>query len=103
MVRHNENPMQLAIAVSVDAAAGVTTGISAADRSTTIRLLATPTAVADDFSRPGHVFPLRAVDGGVLARPSYPEAVVDLTRLAPGDQLRTELLDETGLPHPGNT
>jgi 3,4-dihydroxy 2-butanone 4-phosphate synthase/GTP cyclohydrolase II len=60
----------------------VGTGISAADRATTIRLLADPTATAADFTRPGHVFPLRAQEGGVLARAGQTEAAVDLARLA---------------------
>ena len=61
---------------------GVTTGISAADRSRTVRLLADPAATADDLVRPGHVVPLRAREGGVLARPGHTEAAVDLCRLA---------------------
>ena len=71
-----------AFTVSVEAARGVTTGISACDRSHTIRLLASPTATATDFTRPGHVFPLHARPGGVLARPGHTEAGVDLARLA---------------------
>ena len=61
---------------------GVTTGISAADRAHTIRLLADPATDADDLARPGHVVPLRAKDGGVLRRPGHTEAAVDLARLA---------------------
>jgi 3,4-dihydroxy 2-butanone 4-phosphate synthase/GTP cyclohydrolase II len=68
--------------VSVDAARGVSTGISAPDRSHTIRLLGDPTASAADFVQPGHVFPLRARPGGVLARRGHTEASVDLARLA---------------------
>ncbi|MFR9674161.1 bifunctional 3,4-dihydroxy-2-butanone-4-phosphate synthase/GTP cyclohydrolase II [Streptomyces sp. TR06-5] len=84
MVERNTESMGTAFTVSVDAtgAHGVTTGISAADRATTIRLLADPGASAGDFVRPGHVFPLRARDGGVLARPGHTEAGVDLARLA---------------------
>ncbi|PJE95097.1 bifunctional 3,4-dihydroxy-2-butanone-4-phosphate synthase/GTP cyclohydrolase II [Streptomyces carminius] len=84
MVRRNTESMGTAFTVSVDAsgAHGVTTGISAADRATTIRLLADPAATADDFVRPGHVFPLRARPGGVLERPGHTEAGVDLARLA---------------------
>ena len=82
MVRHNENPVEAAFTVSVDAAVGVTTGISAADRATTIRLLADPRSTADDFTRPGHILPMRARPGGVLERARYTEAAVDLTRLA---------------------
>ncbi|WNI14607.1 bifunctional 3,4-dihydroxy-2-butanone-4-phosphate synthase/GTP cyclohydrolase II [Actinacidiphila sp. ITFR-21] len=84
MVQANTESMRTAFAVSVDASAahGVTTGISAADRAATIRLLTEPGAVATDFVRPGHVFPLRARSGGVLARPGHTEAGVDLARLA---------------------
>lgn len=82
MVARNAESMRTAFTVSVDARAGVSTGISAADRSATIRKLADPAAVADDFVRPGHIFPLRCVPGGVLARPGHTEAAVDLARLA---------------------
>ncbi|MEV0926145.1 3,4-dihydroxy-2-butanone-4-phosphate synthase [Streptomyces spongiicola] len=84
MVAHNTESMSTAFTVSVDAgpAHGVTTGISAADRATTLRLLAGGTADPADFVRPGHVFPLRARPGGVLARPGHTEAAVDLARLA---------------------
>ena len=84
MVEANTESMRTAFTVSVDAGAahGVTTGISAADRATTIRLLAEPSSVAGDFVRPGHVFPLRARPGGVLVRPGHTEAGVDLARLA---------------------
>jgi 3,4-dihydroxy 2-butanone 4-phosphate synthase/GTP cyclohydrolase II len=80
----NTESMQTAFTVSVDATAahGVTTGISAEDRATTLRLLAGGTAGPDDFVRPGHVFPLRARPGGVLERPGHTEAAVDLARLA---------------------
>ncbi|HEY5835076.1 bifunctional 3,4-dihydroxy-2-butanone-4-phosphate synthase/GTP cyclohydrolase II [Streptomyces sp.] len=84
MVAANTESMRTAFTVSVDASGehGVTTGISAADRATTIRLLAEPSAVAGDFVRPGHVFPLRARAGGVLVRAGHTEAGVDLARLA---------------------
>jgi 3,4-dihydroxy 2-butanone 4-phosphate synthase/GTP cyclohydrolase II len=78
----NEDRKQTAYTVSVDARDGVTTGISAAERARTIRLLADPKAKAEDLTRPGHVFPLRAKDGGVLRRPGHTEAGVDLARLA---------------------
>jgi len=71
-----------AFTVSVDAAAGVSTGSSAPDRARTIRALAAPKARAADFVRPGHVFPLRAVRGGVLRRAGHTEAALDLVRLA---------------------
>ncbi|MFE7130385.1 bifunctional 3,4-dihydroxy-2-butanone-4-phosphate synthase/GTP cyclohydrolase II [Streptomyces sp. NPDC057638] len=84
MVERNTESMRTAFTVSVDAGPehGVTTGISAADRATTLRLLAGGTAGPDDFVRPGHIFPLRARPGGVLARPGHTEAAVDLARLA---------------------
>ncbi|GGZ58984.1 riboflavin biosynthesis protein RibBA [Streptomyces inusitatus] len=84
MVERNTESMQTAFTVSVDASAahGVTTGISAADRATTLQLLAGGTASAADFVRPGHVFPLRAKRGGVLVRNGHTEAAVDLARLA---------------------
>ncbi|MFI6082019.1 bifunctional 3,4-dihydroxy-2-butanone-4-phosphate synthase/GTP cyclohydrolase II [Streptomyces sp. NPDC051217] len=85
MVDHNTESMRTAFTVSVDAgpAHGVTTGISAADRATTLRLLAAGAAAEPaDFVRPGHVFPLRAKPGGVLVRNGHTEAAVDLARLA---------------------
>ncbi|MCL1898388.1 MAG: GTP cyclohydrolase II [Micrococcales bacterium] len=82
MVPHSQDPRRTAYTVTVDAAAGVTTGISAADRSATLRVLANPAAGADDLIRPGHVLPLRAVPGGVLHRAGHTEAAVDLCRLA---------------------
>ncbi|MGW4239680.1 bifunctional 3,4-dihydroxy-2-butanone-4-phosphate synthase/GTP cyclohydrolase II [Streptomyces sp. NPDC004749] len=84
MVGRNTESLRTAFTVSVDAgpAHGVTTGISAADRATTLRLLASGAAEASDLVRPGHVFPLRARSGGVLARNGHTEAAVDLARLA---------------------
>ncbi|MFI6653378.1 bifunctional 3,4-dihydroxy-2-butanone-4-phosphate synthase/GTP cyclohydrolase II [Streptomyces sp. NPDC050529] len=84
MVDHNTESMKTAFTVSVDASAahGVSTGISAADRATTLRLLAGGTAGPGDFVRPGHIFPLRARTGGVLVRNGHTEAAVDLARLA---------------------
>jgi 3,4-dihydroxy 2-butanone 4-phosphate synthase/GTP cyclohydrolase II len=84
MVDDNTESMKTAFTVSVDASAahGVTTGISAADRAATLRLLADGVSGADDFVRPGHVFPLRAQPGGVLVRNGHTEAAVDLARLA---------------------
>ncbi|RJQ78202.1 bifunctional 3,4-dihydroxy-2-butanone-4-phosphate synthase/GTP cyclohydrolase II [Pseudonocardiaceae bacterium YIM PH 21723] len=78
----NADSFRTAFTVTVDAKAGVTTGISATDRAHTIRLLGDPSAGADDFTRPGHVVPLRAKDGGVLRRPGHTEAAVDLARMA---------------------
>ncbi|MGW2512068.1 bifunctional 3,4-dihydroxy-2-butanone-4-phosphate synthase/GTP cyclohydrolase II [Streptomyces scopuliridis] len=84
MVGQNTESMRTAFTVSVDAsgAHGVTTGISAADRATTLQLLAAGDAEPSDFVRPGHVFPLRAKAGGVLVRNGHTEAAVDLARLA---------------------
>jgi len=82
MVPDNRDPLRTAYTVTVDAAEGITTGISAADRAHTVRKLADPAATADSLIRPGHVVPLRAKDGGVLVRPGHTEATVDLCRLA---------------------
>ncbi len=82
MTQQNMERMRTAYTISVDAAQGVSTGISAADRAHTIRLLADPAANRDAFVRPGHVFPLRYRDGGVLRRAGHTEAAIDLTRLA---------------------
>ena len=82
MYHTNQDQRGTAYTVTVDAREGISTGISAADRARTIRLLADPTAKATDFNRPGHVVPLRARDGGVLRRPGHTEASVDLARLA---------------------
>jgi 3,4-dihydroxy 2-butanone 4-phosphate synthase/GTP cyclohydrolase II len=82
MVARNEDPKGTAYTVSVDATARTSTGISAADRARTCRVLADPTSEPDDVTRPGHVFPLRYHPGGVLLRPGHTEASVDLARLA---------------------
>ena len=82
MVPLSQDPRRTAYTVTVDAAEGVTTGISAADRHHTLKVLANPDAMEDDVIRPGHVLPLRAVAGGVLHRPGHTEAAVDLCRLA---------------------
>nr|WP_290668098.1 bifunctional 3,4-dihydroxy-2-butanone-4-phosphate synthase/GTP cyclohydrolase II [Ardenticatena sp.] len=78
----NTSPMETSFTVAVDARWGITTGISAADRAHTIRLLVDPATRPGDLARPGHVFPLRARPGGVFERPGHTEAAVDLTRLA---------------------
>jgi 3,4-dihydroxy 2-butanone 4-phosphate synthase/GTP cyclohydrolase II len=78
----NQDKHGTAYTVTVDAKNGVGTGISASDRATTMRLLADPSSVAEEFTKPGHVVPLRAKDGGVLRRPGHTEAAVDLARLA---------------------
>jgi 3,4-dihydroxy 2-butanone 4-phosphate synthase/GTP cyclohydrolase II len=82
MVVNNRDSFRTDFQVSVDAAQGITTGISAADRARTIQVMANPTAVAEDLVQPGHVFPLRARAGGVLQRAGHTEAAVDLARLA---------------------
>jgi 3,4-dihydroxy 2-butanone 4-phosphate synthase/GTP cyclohydrolase II len=82
MTAVNQDRKGTAFTVSVDARDGVSTGISAADRAHTIRLLAGANTTAADLTRPGHVFPLRARPGGVLERPGHTEAAVDLARLA---------------------
>ena len=78
----NEDRKRTAYSVSVDARDGIGTGISAADRARTIRVLVDSATEPFELTRPGHVFPLRAVEGGVLARPGHTEAAVDLARLA---------------------
>jgi 3,4-dihydroxy 2-butanone 4-phosphate synthase / GTP cyclohydrolase II len=82
MVSRNEDPKGTAYTVSVDATEGTSTGISAADRARTCRVLADPASTPDDVTRPGHVFPLRYRPGGVLRRAGHTEASVDLARLA---------------------
>jgi 3,4-dihydroxy-2-butanone 4-phosphate synthase len=82
MVTHNADPFRTAFTVSVDYKYGTTSGISAADRALTLRALAEPDSQADDFHRPGHIFPLRARRGGVLERPGHTEAAHDLAALA---------------------
>jgi 3,4-dihydroxy 2-butanone 4-phosphate synthase/GTP cyclohydrolase II len=82
MVAQNREMYRTDFTVSVDAAHGVTTGISAHDRAATIQTIANPKSVPDDLVQPGHVFPLRAKDGGVLRRAGHTEAAVDLARMA---------------------
>lgn len=82
MVAVNEDAKGTAYTVSCDAAVGVSTGISATDRSLTVNLLASAQTRPEELTRPGHIFPLRAVKGGVLERPGHTEAAVDLCRLA---------------------
>lgn len=98
MVAVSEDPRGTGYAVSVNARAGITTGISAADRALTISLLADPDTQPSDLSRPGHVFPLRAVDGGVLRRAGHTEAAVDLVRMAglPPVAVMGEVVDDGG-------
>ncbi|MEM1223752.1 MAG: 3,4-dihydroxy-2-butanone-4-phosphate synthase [Verrucomicrobiota bacterium] len=82
MAHENHESQKTDFTVSVDAAEGITTGISAYDRAETIRILANPHAAAEQLVRPGHVFPLRAKPGGVLQRAGHTEAAVDLAQLA---------------------
>lgn len=82
MTSVNRENMSTAFTVSVDAAHGVTTGISAAERALTIRTLADPNSTVNDFVQPGHLFPLRAVPGGTLRRAGHTEATIDLVRMA---------------------
>lgn len=82
MVTENTDRLRTAFTVSVDAKVGVTTGISAHDRAHTIRCLIDPKTQANDLVKPGHIFPLRAREGGVLSRAGHTEAAIDLARLA---------------------
>jgi 3,4-dihydroxy 2-butanone 4-phosphate synthase len=82
MVSHNSSRYQTAFTISIEAARGVTTGVSAADRLTTVAAAIADQARPEDLARPGHVFPLVARPGGVLERPGHTEATVDLARLA---------------------
>ncbi|MCY7288802.1 MAG: GTP cyclohydrolase II [Cryobacterium sp.] len=82
MVQNNEDPRGTNYTVSVDAADRLSTGISAADRAHTLRVLADPTSMPSSLHRPGHIMPLRAMDGGVRERDGHTEAAVDLMKLA---------------------
>ena len=82
MVENNTNTQGTAFTVSIEAAHGCTTGVSAHDRVTTIKAAANPNGKPEDLLRPGHVYPLRARQGGVLERRGHTEATVDLMRLA---------------------
>jgi 3,4-dihydroxy-2-butanone 4-phosphate synthase len=98
MVQHNTESHATAFAVSTDLRNGTATGISAADRAATFRAVSHPDAEAGDFVRPGHVFPLRSRDGGVLVRPGHTEAAHDLVQLAgrhPGGVL-CEIVNDDG-------
>ncbi|HVE17221.1 MAG TPA: 3,4-dihydroxy-2-butanone-4-phosphate synthase, partial [Chthoniobacterales bacterium] len=98
MVAHNREVYQTDFTVSVDAAKGTSTGISAKDRAATIRVLASATAHPGDLVQPGHIFPLQARPGGVLRRAGHTEASVDLARLAGLDPSAVicEILNEDG-------
>ena len=98
MVPRNTARLGTAFTVSIDAAVGITTGISASDRAETIRQFVDPRTRPDDLARPGHVFPLRAVRGGVLTRAGHTEAAVDLSRLAGSSPqgVLCEIMDDDG-------
>ena len=98
MVSQNDAPLGTAFTVSVDVRHGLTTGISAEERTNTVRALANGNSGAADFVRPGHVFPLVAKDGGVLMRSGHTEACVDLCRLAdlPPVGVLAELMNDDG-------
>src|ERR671924_738837 len=98
MVATNTAPYRTAFTISVDAGRGTTTGISAADRATTIKALIDPATRPGDLVRPGHIFPLRYREGGVLKRAGHTEAAVDLARMAgayPAAVL-CEIVDDSG-------
>jgi 3,4-dihydroxy 2-butanone 4-phosphate synthase / GTP cyclohydrolase II len=98
MVKNNTSPFQTGFTVSIEAKCGVTTGISAADRATTIQTAVAKEAKATDLVRPGHIFPLRARDGGVMVRVGQTEGSVDLARLAGLEPAGVicEVMDEDG-------
>ena len=98
MTSQNTERMRTAFTLSVDAREGVTTGISAADRAATIARLVDPATTAQDLVRPGHIFPLRYAEGGVLRRPGHTEAAVDLARLAglPPAGVLAEVVNDDG-------
>lgn len=104
MVAVNDAPMGTAFTVSVDYRRGLTTGIAAEERCNTVRALANGNVSADDFVRPGHVFPLIAKSGGVLMRSGHTEAAVDLARLAgePPIGVLAELMNDDGTVMRGN-
>ena len=98
MVPNNREPFKTNFTVSVDAAKGITTGISASDRAETIRLLADDATIGEDLVQPGHIFPLLAKPGGVLRRAGHTEAATDLTRLAGLNEVAVicEILNDDG-------
>ena len=100
MVAHNTEYHHTAFTVSVDGAVGVTTGISARDRANTIQILSNPHSTPRDLRRPGHIFPLRYKEGGVLKRAGHTEAAVYLAKLAglyPAGVL-SEIVNQDGTP-----
>ncbi|MBP8976125.1 MAG: bifunctional 3,4-dihydroxy-2-butanone-4-phosphate synthase/GTP cyclohydrolase II [Bacteroidetes bacterium] len=98
MVDTNTSLHETPFTVSIDYIHGTTTGVSTSDRAATVKALADPNAKADDFARPGHIFPLRAIEGGVLRRAGHTEAAIDLCKLSglfPAAVL-CEILDDDG-------
>jgi len=95
---HNTNAHGTAFTISIEATTGVSTGISAADRARTIEVAAAPTSQASDLARPGHIFPLRAREGGVLVRGGQTEGIVDLAQLAGGSPVGVicEIMNDDG-------
>src|SRR5258705_9008639 len=104
MVTANDAPLGTAFTITVDVRHGLTTGISADERTNTVRALANGNSGAADFVRPGHVFPLVAKDGGVLMRSGHTEACIDLCRLAglPPVGVLSELMNDDGTVMRGN-
>ncbi|MFN0729632.1 3,4-dihydroxy-2-butanone-4-phosphate synthase [Polaribacter gochangensis] len=99
MVNNNTDPMETAFTVSVDLKGkGVTTGISAKDRALTIKAIINPTTKPFDLARPGHIFPLKAKEGGVLRRTGHTEAAIDFARLAGSEPagVIVEIMNEDG-------
>ncbi len=98
MVAENTESMRTAFTVTVDVIEGTSTGISASDRSNTVQALASPTARAEHFNRPGHIFPLRAREGGVLKRAGHTEAGIDLCRMSGREPVGVlcEIVNEDG-------
>ncbi len=98
MVTENTSQFQTPFTVTIEAAKGVTTGLSAADRLTTVRAASDKNATAHDLARPGHIFPLRAKRGGVLERNGHTEGSVDLMKLAglPSEAVLCELMNDDG-------
>ncbi|WP_298958998.1 3,4-dihydroxy-2-butanone-4-phosphate synthase [uncultured Roseibium sp.] len=98
MVAENDAPLATAFTISVDYRHGLTTGISAEERCSTVHALANPNAAAEDFVRPGHIFPLVAKEGGVMIRSGHTEAAVDLCRLSGLEEVGviSELVNDNG-------
>ncbi len=98
MVEENSSRFQTPFTITIEAAKGVTTGLSAADRLTTVLAASNKNAIASDLARPGHIFPLRAKNGGVLERNGHTEGAIDLMKLAglPPQAVLCELMNDDG-------